>query len=167
MRSLVVVAACLFLCSCKQGEVYDRSLAETRTILRATQVPLHYFGPSADTAYSVSEPRPNMIEWKVTSDGSGVLEYEAVMEAVGDHQTRVTLTIHGAQNSGKFGDVAARMEKHRAVRDLYLATMAEATDSALEARPFDATRFYPQIATASMATMASMRPPADSGKHSN
>lgn len=147
----VVVAVLLALAGCKpQGDVYERSLDESRTVLKATEVPLHYFGPSADTDYSVSQPDPNTIVWKVTASGSDVLTYTAQIEPEGDHKTRVRLKLDGATNSGKFGDVEARLKKFPQLRDLYAASMHEATDSALEGRPFDTVNFYPQIARASL-----------------
>jgi len=152
----IVLAAAGLVVGCKKGEVYDRSLDETRTVLKSTDVPLHYFGSSADTDFSVSQPDPNTIVWKVTAEGSHILTYSAVLEAEDDHHTRVTLAMEGT-TSGKYGDVAARMKKYPAISSLYVATMTEATDSALEARPFDTTRFYPQIAAASMMAVHMMQ----------
>lgn len=150
LRPLTVAAACLILAACRQGDVYERSLEETRTVLRATEVPLHYFGPSADTDYSTSQPDPNTIVWKVTASGSHILTYTARLEPVADHQTRVTLVLEGARASAKFGNVEERLVKLPQLRDLYTASMHEATDSALEGRAFDTTNFYPQIMRASM-----------------
>lgn len=150
MRYLILVAGCLLLAACKRGDVYERSLDETRTVLKGTEVPLHYFGPSADTDYSTSQPDPNTIVWKVTASGSEVLTYTARLEPEGDHKTRVTLKLEGATASRKFGDVEARLKKFPQLRELYSASMHEATDSALEGRPFNTVNFYPQIARASM-----------------
>lgn len=159
--AFIVLALVMALGGCREeGEVYDRSLDETRLVLRQTEVPLHFFGPSAPTAFSVSQPDPATTVWKVTSDGSPVLTYTARAERVDDHRTRVTLTMAGASSS-QFGDTAARLDRIPAIRDLYIATMTEATDSALEARPFDPVRFYPQITAATASVMLTMKPPPD------
>lgn len=151
MRYGFVLAALVALAGCRpEGDVYERSLDETRTVLKATEVPLHYFGPSAETDYSLSQPDPNTIVWKVTASGSDVLTYTAKMAPEGDHKTRVTLNLEGATASRKFGNVEARLKKFPQLRDLYTASMHEATDSALEGRPFNTVNFYPQIARASM-----------------
>lgn len=151
MRYGFVLAASVALAGCRpQGDVYDRTLDETRTALKATEVPLHYFGPSADTDFSMTQPDPGTVVWKVTASGSELLTYTARIEPEGDHKTRVTLKLEGATNSRKFGDVEARLQKFPQLRDLFTASMHEATDSALEGRPFNTVNFYPQIARASM-----------------
>jgi hypothetical protein len=151
MRYGLVLAGLVVLAGCRQqGDVYERSLEETRTVLKATDVPLHYFGPSADTEFSMTQPDPDTIVWKVTASGSDILTYTANIEPEGDHKTRVTLKLEGASNSRKFGDVEARLKEFPQLRDLYTASMHEATDSALEGRPFNTFNFYPQIARASM-----------------
>jgi hypothetical protein len=163
---VVVLIAGLALAGCKKGEVYDRSLDEAHTVLKATEVPLHYFGPNSDTDFSVSAPDPNTIVWNVTSDGAHVLTYRAVLAPEGDHRTRVTLTMEGS-TAGKFNKVAGQMEKYPAIRNLYVATMTEATDSALEARPFDTTRFYPQIAAASITAVRMSQEPKKRNSSTN
>ena len=155
MRRLFVLAALLGLSACKQGEVYDRSFDETMTILKATDVPLHYYGPSHDTDFVRTTPEPNKVEWKVTLEGKPVMRYVALVEPESDHSTRVTLTLEG------IGKTVEGMKHNPAIAKLYVATMTEATDSALEARPFDTTRFYPQIAAATMAAARKMHFPEE------
>ena len=127
----------------KPGRVYDRPVAEVRSALADTDVPMHLFGSQSPDIERLTDDPAN-IQWKVVLNGSEVMRFVATTEADGPERTRVVVSVEGAQSS-KFGDVGQRLKSKPMIRALYRQTMSEAIDARLTNRPFDITTTYPTM----------------------
>ena len=154
--SICLATALLVGCGGK-GQVYDRPPEQIRDLLRTVEIPLYVFGSSADTDASVDASDPAKVVWKITANGSTVMNVIASIAPEGDTKTRVDVEIEGAQG-GKFGDVEERFKKAPGVKNMYLVTMREAVDSTLDGRRFDITATYPAMMSATMANANKLFP---------
>ncbi len=161
ISTAVLLAAALAGCN-EPGELYQRPPAEVRDLLRTVEVPLYMFGTSTDTRASVDASDPAKVVWKVTSDGSSLMSFTAQLIPEGDAKTRVVVDIEGSKAS-KYGDVEARLQKGKEIRNLYLVSMTEAVDSTLDGRAYDITATYGALMSATAANMSRLFPPSSGG----
>lgn len=158
--SLMLIAAALLPgCAQEPGRVYQRPIAEARTILAKTGLPPVVFG-SQDPDFSIDLSDPDKVTWILTQGRVELLRYDAVLTPTGERATRVSLTMN-APTSGARGDIAARLDANPSIRDLYRAAMEERVASALEDRPFNMATLYPHMMEASVANIGRLQASAD------
>jgi len=117
--------------------------AEAHHILSQTGVPPLVFG-SEDPDFEISAAKPDRVIWILRKEGGELFRYEAALRPVDARTTEVKLELD-APTKGPYGNIEARLEEKPEVRRLYLAAMEEQVAAALERRPFDRNRIYPDL----------------------
>ena len=147
---VILVAAC----SRDRGAVYSVPLDRARQVLAKTDLP-PVFG-SDPPSVEIQANKPSEVAWIVSRNGSEIMRYIATLSAAGEGRTRVGLELKGAKG-GPAGDVEQRLAENASVRTLYLAAMGERIASAIEGRPLDMTKIYPELRAATFANMDNIR----------
>jgi hypothetical protein len=118
----------------EQGQVFGRPPAEVRRTLEGLDLPPHVFG-SEPKKVKVLTPSPKTMVWSITENEDEEMRYVVTLAAEGAGATRVMVDVTGP-TKGPLGDVAARMARNRAIRNLYVIAMKEQIAAALEQRSF-------------------------------
>ena len=119
----------------ERGQVFGLPAAEVRGILQGLGLPPHVFG-SVPKKVKVLTPSPDTVVWSITEyENEEMIRYVVTLAAEGASATRVKVDVTGP-TKGPFGDVAARMARNRAVRNVYVTAMKEQIAAALEQRDF-------------------------------
>ena len=152
---VAVAALCLFLAGCGDaGKVYPTTLAHMHEVLAEVDELPPVFGSRAP-GLSMETADPQSVAWIVTLDGSEVMRFVAKLEPEGERSTRMVLDLVGV-TTGPEGNVEQRLSDHPELRRLYLVAMREQIDSKFEERPFDVTRTYGALATATAANIGNI-----------
>jgi hypothetical protein len=159
-RSVAVVAVMVLMaaCSLKSGTVFNVPIAEARRILVATGLPPEVFGtetPPWEVRDGGSE-----VTWIVLQENVEVFRYIAHLKEEDQGSTRVHVELVGVQ-SGPAGNVEQRLSEHSEIRDMYLVAINEQIASALERRPYEISRVYPAMMTATLSNIGLLKSSAD------
>ena len=159
MRRLFAFAGVLsFLllgaCGRHQSIVADRSISEVRSVLAATDELPPVFG-SDEPDLRMDTADPNAVAWILSVKNEEIMRFVATLASEGEHRTSVDLSVQAPPKFEK------RLNDNAAVRDFYLAAMREQVASALEGRPFDLMRTYPQMRKAIAANIGNIVASAD------
>lgn len=158
MRLLHVLSAalCLSLASCggAAGKVYAKPVAYMHEALSEVDELPPVFGSSAPSL-SMDTSDPLSVTWIVSLQGSEIMRFVGRLQPEGDKSTRLALSLIGV-TSGAKGNVQERLDKHPEVKRLYLVAMTEQIESKLEERPFDITRTYGALVTATAANIGAI-----------
>jgi hypothetical protein len=123
----------------ERGQVFGRPAAEVRGTLEGLGLPPHVFG-SVPKKVKVLTPSRETMVWSIAEyENEEMMRYVVTVAAEGASATRVTVDVTGP-TKGPFGDVAARMARNRAVRNLYVIAMKEQIAAALELRSFQTVK---------------------------
>jgi hypothetical protein len=133
MLFALLPAIFLAACSEEQGAVYPVKPDRAQQILSKADLP-PVFGST-----QILANKPSEVTWIVKKNGSEAMRYVATLTAAGDGKTRVALELKGVK-SGPSGDVEKRLADNPYAKNLYLASMKERIDSAIEGRALDMTK---------------------------
>ncbi len=166
MRGLLSVAGVLALlllgaCGRDQSIVAERPVSEVHSLLAATdELPPVFGSDEPDLRMDTADPKA--VAWILSAKNQEIMRFVATLAPDGERRTSVDLTVRAPPKFEK------RLNDNAAVRDFYLAAMREQVASALEGRPFDLTRTYPQMQKAIAANMgniaSSMAAAAEAGR---
>lgn len=133
MLFALLPAILLAACSEEQGAVYPVKADRARQILSKADLP-PVFGST-----QIQSNKPSEVIWIVKKNGSEAMRYIATLSEAGEGKTRIALELKGAK-SGPAGDVEKRLADNQYAKNLYLASMKERIDSAIEGRSLDMTK---------------------------
>ena len=149
-RALIaVLSLCLAACGAG-GKIYPTTAEHMHEVLAHVDDLPPIFGSNVpDLSMETSDPK--QVRWIVSLRGSEIMRYVADIEPAGDHGARVTLHLVGATD-----EIQARMKEHPEIRNLYLVAMREEIDAEFENRPFDISRTYGALMTATAANIGTI-----------
>ena len=157
-RPIFAIAAalailCLGACG-KEGVVYPRTVEDVHTVLTDIDELPPVFG-SNEPDHRVDSSDPNAVSWILTKDGSEIMRFVATLQPEDQTKTRVILAI-SAPTEGPYGNMDQRLKEHKEITNLYLTAMNEQIGSRLEGRPFDITKTYGALASATAANIGTI-----------
>jgi hypothetical protein len=136
----------------EQGQIFSRSRAEVRGALEGLDLPPLVFG-SVPKKVKVLTPSPGTMVWSITEHESEEMRYVVTLVAEGAGATRVMVDVTGP-TEGPLGNVAARIARNRAIRNLYVIAMKEQIAAALEQRSFQTAKIVLPSAIAVLVNLA-------------
>jgi hypothetical protein len=157
-RPILAIAAafallCLSACG-KDGVVYPRPLEDVHTVLADTDELPPVFG-SDEPDHRVESSDPNTVAWILSKNGLEVMRFVATLQPEEPNKTRVTVTVQ-APTESPYGNMDQRLKDHKEITNLYLTAMNEQVASRLENRPFDVSKTYGALATATAANIGNI-----------
>lgn len=144
-RASLLLIVLLTIAGCSRGRIYAVPVEDVRRTLEQVEFPVELFG--ADRVRSdVLAASPSDVIWTISQEGHPVLRFRAKLTPKGAGSTRIAVEVEGANPK------AVQMLKERpAMGRLEVAAMEERIAAAIEQRPFDLTRTYPEMSLALIA----------------
>jgi hypothetical protein len=140
----------------ERGQVFDRTAAEVRSSLAGLDLPPLVFGDEPKKV-KVLTPSPNTMVWSISeNEDEEMMRYVVTLAAEGARATRVVVDVTGP-TKGRLGDVAARLARNRAIRNMYVIAMKEQVAAALEQRSFQTVKIVLPSVIAVFVTAISSR----------
>ena len=153
--TIAATLALLFLGACgKDGTVYPGSVEDVHSVLTDIDELPPVFG-SNEPDHHMDSSDPNAVSWIMTKEGSELMRFTAALEPEEPSKTRVIVTV-SAPTESPYGNMDQRLQEHKEIRDLYVTAMTEQVASRLDGRPFDITRTYGALATATAANIGTI-----------
>lgn len=138
------------LAGCNEGKTYPIAAAQVRSTLLSLRPPMMVFGREAGGSM-VTPTGDNDVRWTIMSrDNHAVMSLIATIEAIGDAETKVTVTAEPAKTNNT---AAKGMADNPAIVKLYTKAMTEQIAARLEKREFDMAAIQSEMMAAALVTI--------------
>ena len=144
----VLVLAALGLAGCKEKErppgVYDVNVSEAYRRLSAHKLADMVYAKQCGILVHVKPEgvADRQVTWRVNSSGREVVQFTAMLSAIGQNQTKVEIRVPGAAGGGEMYD-GTKFYKRPAFNQPFRPAVQEQVAAILEGRKFDVRRVGP------------------------
>lgn len=160
----LIAAATMMLAACSEqaGTVYQQPVDEARRLLAATKLDPSAFGAIVASYAEAETDGASNVVWAVKDRGVEALRFVATLSEAGDTATRVQVEIRGTSPK-----MTQQLDENATIRKYYLAAIEEQVASALERRPYQMAKVYPEMGVAAVANFGKIMANFDRASEQN